>query len=341
MVGRMTVDEIARLLFARLSAQVVTDLRGEDPVLALEVHFAPLQVRPLAATEAPGTETCSTDGYYEADLDPARPWIVYADDVAPQRARFTLVHELGHHLLQTDACDLLDPIDQVGSDAQAAEEQVCHALAGLVLVPDHLVPDGPLTPESIVAAHEASGASWEATAVRLIRSSTEPAAVVLVREAGTVAFGAASPSLGSGWWARGAELDRHGPLWNAPTRSIRSQPDTYRFGLPGARRMFVDSVPVDGHLAVAVMTMTPSDGHFEVLTDPAPAWREDAKMCLFCPAERGTGWCELCSGRRCDECGRCGCDGAPLEHPHCDVCGRREAHRPGAPMCRSCEKDFE
>ncbi len=337
--GRLTYESIARDLLSHLPAGAAEDLRLEDPATAVECNFEPVRVRAMPAAGLFDAEVCSTDGFYDHSIDPNGPWIFYADDVTTARARFTIVHEVGHHLINAVASHLLDAIDSLGSDAQATEEQVCHAFAGLVLVPDHLVGGGPVTPARIVEVKEESAASWEATIVRLISSTTEPQAAILLRDPGVVAFGVASRSLGSGWWNRGAVVDGHGPLRSALGRRIVAQPDTYRYGLAGSQRMFVDSVPVHARLAVAVFSRQPSDGHFEVLVDPEPTWKDDATMCLFCPGERGTGWCETCSARFCDECGRCGCAGAPATGQRCKVCNR-QPRRPGADMCRTCEADF-
>jgi Zn-dependent peptidase ImmA (M78 family) len=338
--SRVTHITIARDLLGLIEDDVLEDLRSEDIVAAVETHFSPVRVKAMPATEMVGTESCATDGFYEAVIDSERPWILYADDVAPSRARFTIIHELGHHLLVNQGASLLDHIDGLGSDAVGAEEQVCHQFAGLVLISDALVGNEELTPEHVLRVKEASGASWEATAVRLAGAAIDPVAVVLVREEGKVAFATGSPSLGSAWWPRGSDLDPHGPLWNATLRSIRAQPDTYRFGLGGAQRLFVDSLRAHQDLAVAVLRRTPSDGHFEVLENPEPVWRDRALTCLFCPGERSSGWCELCLGQHCHDCGRCACSGAPVEHARCPACGRSEAHRPGADLCRTCEADL-
>jgi Zn-dependent peptidase ImmA (M78 family) len=44
-------------------------------------------------------------------LERSRTPILLANEVSPPRARFTLLHELGHHLLATHVTHLLDDID--------------------------------------------------------------------------------------------------------------------------------------------------------------------------------------------------------------------------------------
>ena len=71
------------------------DLPTEDPSAAVEVHFPPVRVRCLPSLDLTRGD-CSVDGYYEPFLDPEEPQILYSGDVIAQRARFTVMHELGH-----------------------------------------------------------------------------------------------------------------------------------------------------------------------------------------------------------------------------------------------------
>lgn len=339
---RTTFDSVARQLLGFVPDGVQDDLRAEDIVAAIEIHYEPVRTQAIPAAQVAERSKCSTDGYYEANLDPVRPWILYADDVAPARVRFTLLHELGHHLLAGDAAELLDAIDVLGDgDADAAEEQVCHRFASLVLIPDaeigRLAP--PLTPEQVSAVKKATGASWEATAVRLAAAADEPLAVLLVRDHGTVSFAASSPRLGP-WWPRGSRLDPHGPLRRLPARRLTARKEIYRFGLGGARSMFADAEPASTTMAVAVLRDRPSDGHFEILDEPEQTWKERLLYCEVCSGERSTGWCGLCRAPFCDECERCGCAPAPKRNTLCDHCKMERPKQPGAAMCYDCEADF-
>jgi hypothetical protein len=51
------------------------------------------------------------------------------------------------------------------------------------------------------------------------------------------------------------------------------------------------------------------------------------------------GWCGRCKGKRCPECGRCGCR-HPARNPLCPACGMINPFRDGATMCRDCEGDL-
>lgn len=341
---RSSIEAITEALLAHVEDDAQADLRCEDPRAAVEVYFGPIGFQALPGAGAMSGE-CATDGFYDSTFDPSRPWIIYDADVAPGRVRFTILHELGHHLLATVAATLLDPIDSVAGTGSAtdAEEAVCHRFAGRLLVPGAdlaaVVGSGPVRPDHVVALHERCLASWEATAIRVAESMAGPGAVVLVREPGIVSFCAASPSLGTAWWPRGSGVDPDGPLTRALGQRSRAQRDTYRYGLGYPRAMFCDTLPVHDHLAVGVLGERPSDGGLSVIEQPEPAWRVRVEFCEWHPGiEREVGWCDRCKGRRCPECGRCGCQ-HPVVNPLCPSCGLRSPFRAGAEVCRDCEAD--
>lgn len=327
-----------------IAPEVRDALREGEVGTTLREHFAPLQVQPMNDREG-RIDNCSTDGIYETSMTDT-PTILYADDVAPARARFTLLHELGHHLLATQFTGLLDSIDDLAGDRTSpaqVEERVCHEFASRVLVPDQLisavVSSTGLHPRDLLELYSQCSASWEALAVRLAAASTTKVAIVLMREPGCVGFSAASGHLDSPWWPRGSQVQPGGPLNRALTLDQRARSEIYRYGLAYSARLFCDSVKVDNGLSVAVLSGTPSDGHFEILEDPAPLWVAREVFCEQCNEERTEGWCDTCRGRHCPECGRCACS-KPAANPVCPGCGLMSPKRVGATYCRTCEADL-
>lgn len=341
-----TLGSIAAALLGHVAEDVRTDLRNEHPASAVELYFGPIGCQAL-----PGANitrgSCSIDGYYTSDVDPQRPWIFYADDVHEDRARFTILHELGHHLLMTAAAALLDDLDALGGSADAAiqaEEAVCHRFAGNLLVPDELLQEtigsDTVNPDHVVAIHEEGAASWEACAVRVAEVMPIAGAVVLLRDNATVAFCAASSRMGSAWWPRDSRLDPNGPLARGLNVRQTALPEQYRFGLGYARSLFCDTVPIHGGLAVGVVSERPSDGSLSIIEEAEPAWKDRTQFCEWCQGvERDRGWCYRCSGPYCPECERCGCR-HPVQNPLCPECGQIKPTRTGASMCRDCEADF-
>ena len=341
-----TLGSIAAALLDHVAEEVRVDLRSEHPGSAVELYFGPIGCQALPSASIT-RGSCSIDGYYTSDIDPEQPWIFYADDVHEDRARFTILHELGHHLVVTVADSLLDDLDILGGSAEGAiqvEEAVCHRFAGNLLVPDRLLQEtigcDRVRPNHVVAIHEHGAASWEACAVRVAEVMPVAGAVVLLRDGATVAFCAASSRMGSAWWPRDSRLDPNGPLARGLSLRQTAQPDQYRFGLGYPRAMFCDTLPVHGGLAIGVLSDKPSDGSLSIIEEAEPAWKERVQFCEWCQGvERERGWCYRCSGPYCPECDRCGCR-HPVKNPLCPVCGLLKPARPGASMCRDCEADL-
>jgi len=338
---RLSVEALAVELHDLIPSEARSDLRSEDPGLAVEVHFEPVVVRPLPAVSFHDVE-CSIDGYYEASLNPQRPTILYSSDVVAERARFTILHELGHHLLNGEGAHLLDDLDLLGGSALGAarmEEATCHQLAGRLLIPreelDGVIGGDVLRHAHIVELHARTNASWEAVAVRAASHAGPKTSVVLIRKPGVVSF---APANGLSWWPRGSTTAPGGPLDRAFNVESIAVTDVHRHGLAYAERLFCGTYQVHDKLAVGVLTRKPSDGHFEILEQPDPLWKDREEFCQWCGNERSVGWCGACSGRKCHSCDRCGC-GKPRQNPLCPECSCRNAFNEGLRVCVDCEAD--
>jgi hypothetical protein len=337
-IGRIVVD-----LTAYVSDDAIYDLRFDDPARAVERHFPPLKTRALPRADFVG-DACSTDGWYDVNIDPTRPWILYSSDQSDRRVRFTIAHELGHHLLLSAAADLLDDLDTLRTSAEelnALEESVCHQFAGALLVPDtditEVIGDNQVLPGHIMELYRHGAASLEAIAIRVAGTMGRPGAVVIMNNESTIGFCASSPELGLTWWRRGSSVDPVGPLSRATTGELQAVPDTYRYGLAYSSQLYCDTLPVSDKLAIAVLCDRPSTNTRAVLVETEPRWKDDVQMCAWCiTVERDVGWCDKCKGQRCRRCDKCGCI-APSNDPVCPTCHLRSPRRPGASVCRDCE----
>jgi hypothetical protein len=340
-----TIESITSQLIDLVPAEARSDLVVEDPASAIALYFDPVELQRLPRKDLVADE-CSTDGYYDPFIDPECPRIIYADDVAPRRIRFTLLHELGHHLFNTSAARLLDDLDRLGGSSERAkrlEEFVCHGFASELLLPtqlvDHVLPtNSPVLPQHVRELHEsAREVSLDAVAVRVAHRLHTPGAVVIIRNEGTVAFCAAR-GLEGGWWPRDSVTDPNGALVRALRIQQTARPDTYRWQLPFARQLHCDTLPVHGQLAIGVLSTNPSDGSLNIVEEVEPAWKTREYWCEQCNEERTQGWCDRCHGPHCPDCGRCGCI-QPKRNPLCKQCGLQNPFRAGASMCVDCEKD--
>jgi hypothetical protein len=202
-------------LARRLAAALDDDQRAalaKDPHGLLQA--AGIQVRPLA--DVPAAELCACDGAY---FPRPFPNVAYAPTPGSRREHFTLVHEFGHHLIRRDR-DVLSDLHDLDDDAgQVAEARVCHAFAGLILVPDgtieRILAGRPPEARHLHEVYAASFGSLEACAVRL--AEYLPAnGYVAIADPTERRIRFASPSPGASYqWGHHTLLPDQHPLWRA------------------------------------------------------------------------------------------------------------------------------
>ena len=183
-----SLDALVDVLLAHVEP-VATEL-VEDPEATIEAIFPPVRIRALP--DAWTSDECSCDGFYAADIDPLRPWIVFDSSVTPRRRAHTLLHELGHHLVATECCELLEDLDRIAGDegnVQSWEERLCHRFAARLLIPDALLDEvvGDATsfrPEMVGELVSRGNASWESSAWRIGERLPPQTWIVLLREPG-------------------------------------------------------------------------------------------------------------------------------------------------------------
>lgn len=140
--------------------------------------------------EGRGGGRCSVAGSYRDETEP--PTLVVGESRSLRRRGFTGLHELGHHLQQTDP-DLGQRLFDF-QDSETFEDAACDAFAARVLLPREQVkgvidPRGPTAP-AVAELFRSSQASREACCVRAAEHLTGGGAVVLLDAAGSVIFAA-------------------------------------------------------------------------------------------------------------------------------------------------------
>lgn len=279
--------------------------------------------------EVPAADTgtrCSVAGAYYGTEDP--PLLTVAVATSPGRRAFTALHELGHHLQQSDL-DLAAAVDLHGDNAELFEDAACDAFAADVLLPEALVaqhlPEGTPTADHIVALYHSSVASRAAVCVRAAQHLTAPGHVLLLDGDGTVQF-AASHLMPRP--ARGSDQSSTLVIARALTEPAgrgRARGRTrlrYRDGIEGDE-LYAQAAPIDGYLiVVAVTDHAPWESGFTLpaeRTGPRAAWR----ICEHpeCGHEFRSfdAPCARCVVPTCPECRRCRCAPAVKETP-CPGC---------------------
>ncbi|MGW1810465.1 ImmA/IrrE family metallo-endopeptidase [Streptomyces sp. NPDC002078] len=292
-----------------------------DPLAELQLWT---DIRVSLAAEAEGGGRCSVAGSYRSESDP--PTLVVGAARSLRRRGFTALHELGHHLQQTDLT--LGQHLFIWEDSEALEEAACDVFAARVLLPDDRVTEdvrrrGP-SAEDVVAMFRTSQASREACCVRAAEYLAAGGAVVLLDAAGQVLFAAARGVIPP---ARGSDQSET-PLVSAAlrTRATIERDKTYVVYRTGGH----------SNLLYGQAAWCDEDYLFAVLAEDSVAWRTFAVPRPNTGSSRFGSWwdcetcgdsfkitelaCAQCAEPRCGD-GHCGCTAARGRTDRtCDSC---------------------
>ncbi len=299
------VERLHALLSAR--GDGTSERLRDDPLGELEA-WPELEV--ILVDAIPKTD-CAIAGVYFSDSTPAR--IGIWSQVTRPRRDFTALHELGHHLQLHDA-DLAAEYDDQPDQGAALEELTCDAFAASILIPDAMAqetlgPDTPTAP-AVVSLWRKTGASRAAIAVAAARRLRSAGHVVLLDEAGEVAF---SSSMAELPLKRGRDQSKTAIVRrlrgsSLPVVSVRDQQFEYRDGIAGTP-LFAQATDMGGYtLIIAVAHNAP----WEKLSLPSAAPKITAQWqtCIHC-GENFEVWgerCRTCGAGYCVECKHCDCE---------------------------------
>lgn len=242
---------------------------------------------------------CSVAGSYRSETDP--PTLVVGAARSLRRRGFTGLHELGHHLQQTDPALGQRLFDW--EDSEAFEEAACDAFAARILVPDERIAAdvrrrGP-SADDVVAMFRTSQASREACCVRAAQYLAGGGVVVLFDAAGQVLFAAAHGMIPP---ARGSDQSTT-PLLAAAlgARATVERDKTFVVYRSGGR----------SDLLYGQATWCDEDYLIAVLAEDSVAWR------AFTAPRPNTGGSRFGSWWECETCG----DSFKVTESACAECG--------------------
>lgn len=134
---------------------------------------------------------CSVAGGYLWQTNP--PTLVVSQSMSRRRQRFTLLHELGHHI-QSNDMDLGSALMEC-DDSEAFEDAACDAFAARILLPPELVrqsmPSSGPDVNSVLNLYQKSTASRAAICVQLASELRTPGVIAVFSAEGIVSFAAA------------------------------------------------------------------------------------------------------------------------------------------------------
>ena len=325
----------------RLLGEVDRDLLpelAEDPETVIPVLFDGV----LVSAKGPSPKGhCDVDGTY----NPHPPvTIEYADDVAPSRQRFTMLHELGHHLIFND--DALNTL--AVTDTERPDEAICNEVAASILLPEEFVsqhlPAGTFTAEDVARLDSARDiASRAACCVAAVRRLHLPGCVVLGTSDGTAEF--IAHQISTPWRiARGTPQGSSSLLATAGKRGHAPGVTQVSFASgKQSSQVHADAFDAgDGWIFMVVVADTHSPWEkslrFATAETGAPA---EVVECPRCDKAFTARWapCPECGEVRCPDCKHCGCRSQAKER-RCRICTQLKVEalfESGSDVCRDCE----
>lgn len=250
---------------------------------------------------------CSIDGHYDRE----RRLIKVVDRWSDRRMAFTLLHELGHHLLRGDkSC-----VSHLASITNAksrhpAEEAIADAFAAEVLIPtavaDEVLGGGIIRARSVAALFEQRPASRSACAVRASQACKGSGYVVVSagdeivhaapfgqQQQFRVRRGTRQP--GDSVLVLAAERERYQGLGRLTFPSGATTPFDFH----------VDAVTVDG-FTFAIFSDQSFSTAWSPPTRPPVEHQAPEVSCTHC-GETAPSWrrCERCNAFACADCGSC------------------------------------
>jgi hypothetical protein len=317
---------------AALGRDAVSELSGWT-----DVAVSLTEEDPVSLTD--GVSRCSVAGHYGWDTQP--PTLHVGCSRSLRRRQFTALHELGHHLQQTDP-DLGEVV--LGQpDSESFEDASCDVFASRVLLPANLVTRhisrrGP-TANNVADLFAASSASRAACCVRAAEHLAGPGCVVLLDMCGVVSFAAAAGVYPP---ARGSDQSST-PLITAALSSggrtvERDQTYIVYRNHTASDALYGQAAWCDGYIvAVLALDTVP----WRQFAPPRPGTSRTVGLrwydCPVCFTTFETGQvCKTCHEPRCPD-GHCGCTLAS-EHP-CTKCfelRHRSQFAAGSTICKAC-----
>lgn len=324
------------------------DLATRWPNAATRIRTDPLAgigyidgLRVVDDRTARGTE-CPIDGTY----DPETTTIRYRRTGNTGRDNFTLLHELGHHLLAINEqwCYDIAPALDRANVGKTVEELLVSTFASRTLIPDDIAAQAfrrGVTAQAVAELNRTTEAS--ATAC-LVRALSEPGhrLVMLTDHVGQPWFAQTTGEP----WSPGTRT-RQPAIEAAAARAIDSDGnhrldggEGLRFGTGNTNHRVVFDVNVDGSLVFVIVETTAFDARIH-----NPRARDDsATWTLDCVAGCGNtfttnespGRCQTCGENKCPRCRGCECN-QPAFCARCTLALPTARAHAGHALCEECE----
>lgn len=274
--------------------------------------------------------------------------LLYAPTLHSKRENFTVLHELGHWLVEENDEIMIWLADQ--EEHEKILETVCDRIAQKLLVHpseiQEIIGNGPLRAHHILELSEQSSASRPASAIALSGQLSNVGALVIIDPTKlTVTSSSVFPDPIKGWpkvipWP-GQSISSGHPL--ALLKPGESRTDRMTWETPwGQREFFYIDAYADDKRIYAVFSATDLWGAVAFHPNVSREFDDRLQLNGYCCGVNfnSKGYpCNTCKDPYCPECGRCKCDREIQRNQVCNSCYMsRPAQLFVDDVCQECQE---
>ncbi|MFC8501189.1 ImmA/IrrE family metallo-endopeptidase [Pedococcus sp. NPDC057267] len=252
--------------------------------------------------------------------------VMYSPTPGSRKENFTLLHEVGHILVERDDDALNWLADRDDPDSEV--ERLCEEVAANLVIPESLLDDvvgtGPITGEDLKALVARSAASGPACAIALSNRLSSGAVVIIDRAAGRVVHSALrGDNLTVYPWSNTNVPVNH-PLLALQPGDTATRKTFWTDEWKRRQEYYVSAIATEKRL-YAVFSTSDLWGVEVFHGGPLPPAKSEApRLGLRCHCGyvgRAFGWpCATCKRQYCPRCGECDCPRRDRAQGICTKC---------------------
>jgi Zn-dependent peptidase ImmA (M78 family) len=319
----MNVDQIIDAAIAKVPA-AIRSLFADDPAAALRASGLTIRAVETLATSRHDGGACDGVSFLEDNV------VLYAPTPRSRRANFTLGHEFGHWLIQSNdhLLDIIADLDDPGRFL----ETVCDGIAQRLLLPEALtrLTPGPVRAADVSALYDRTQASYPVCAIAVAQRLTRLGAVAIINTVtATVTTSSVHPDPDQGWprvypWP-GQDIPAGHPFATLRPGAALTRRSFWRTSWQEEQEYYIDAVRT-GDRIVAVFSDSDLWQAERLHLDQTREFDQRPELHVYCCGQDRTvrGYpCSACRTPTCPACGRCRCQRQEQKEVTCKQCFTR------------------
>lgn len=307
----------------RIVANIASDKRAliaSNPIAGIETLNYTVVAEPALTSKRGGGGWCDGLSFAEQNT------VIYAPTPGSKRQNFTLLHEVGHILIEDDDAALVWLADRDNPDMEI--ERLCDEIASLLVIPDDMLNDivgtGPVTADHLKTLVTVSSASGPACAIALSTHLSSGAVFIIDRATAKVVHSATRGDDLKVYPWRDTNAPKAHPLLNL-TPGASTAGKSYWLDQWNRRQDYYFSAVATEKRIYAIFSINDLWGIDRFHGGQAPPDKSSAPRRSFrCACGFSgpvTGWpCEVCDHLYCPKCGDCDCQRRARAQVRCSAC---------------------